>query len=151
MENNDCIKKTYCLYASEWHLTIMLLPFISKKLFEKDRIYMKFENSIEDKMKQLVDKLDFRNKDELNNIQWNIEINDEDYTQNERIYIVAGSNEYMEDMNKKINLFYKNKESNVEIINCFDIEKIDKKSELLRDESYINILTTKGETLISSQ
>ena len=151
MENNDCIEKTYCLYASEWHLTIMLLPFISKKLFEKDRIYMKFENSIEDKMKQLVDKLDFRNKDELNNIQWNIEINDEDYTQNERIYIVAGSNEYMEDMNKKINLFYKNKESNVEIINCFDIEKIEKKSELLRDESYINILTTKGETLISSQ
>ena len=151
MEKNDCIEKTYCLYASEWHLTIMLLPFISKKLYEKDRIYMKFENSIEDKIKQLTNKLEFKNKDEINDIHWNMEINDDEYTPNEKIYIVAGSNEYMEDMNKKINQYYKDKDGNVKIINCFDIETINENVELFNDKTYINRLTTKGESLISSQ
>ena len=151
MEVKNCIEKTYCLYASDWHLTVMLLPFISKKLYEKDRIYMKFENSIEDKVKQLTDRLKFKNKNEIDDIKWNMELNDEDYSMNEKIYIVAGTKEYMEDMNKKINLYYKNRDCNVKIINCFDICTGEENSDLLRNKTYRSVLTTKGESVISRQ
>lgn len=149
MEFNNCIEKTYCLYASDWHLTIMLLPFISKRLYEKDRIYMKFENSIEDKVKQLTSKLEFKNKDEINDIRWNIEIGEEDYSPNEKIYIVAGSDEYIEEMNSAINQYYRCKNCKVKIVNCFDICKCDKNNDLLVNNRYDNVLTTKGETIIS--
>ena len=151
MEDNNWIEKTYCLYASEWHLTIMLLPFISKKLCENDRIYMKFENSIEDKIKQLTRKLNLKNKDDIDDIRWNMEINDDEYSSNEKIYIVAGSNEYIENMNKRINQFYRSKDRNIKIINCFNIETVKMNHNFFDDKSYINKLTTQGETLISAQ
>ena len=128
----------------------MVLPFISKKLREKDRIFMKFESSIEDKRRQLTDKLDFKNKDEINNIRWNVEFNDDDSTPNEKIYIVAGSNKYMEEMNKRIHQYYKNRDTNVKIINCFDIQIMDEKHDFINEKLYVNKLTTKGEFLIGS-
>ena len=48
MKLNKCIEKVCCFYASDWHLTVMLLPYINKNIDEKNKIYMKFEHSIED-------------------------------------------------------------------------------------------------------
>ncbi len=151
MKIKKCIEKTYCLYASEWHLALMLLPFINEKLCDKDRIYMKFEKSIEDKIKQLTGKLELQKKDEINDLNWNMEINDDDYTPNEKIYIVAGSSKYMNDMNRIINQYYKDKDCKVKIINCFDICESDKNGDLSIDKTYDKVLTTKGEAIISSQ
>lgn len=148
MDSNKYIEKTYCLYASDWHLTIMLLPFISKKLYQKDKIFMKFENSIEDKMKILTAKLGFKNKDEINEIKWGMEINDEDESENEKIYVIAGSKKYMDDMNKKISSYYRNKETKVKIINCFDIMTNSETGESLSDKEYDSVLTTSGENII---
>ena len=151
MKFKNWIEKTYCLYASEWHLAIMLLPFISNKLCEKDKIYMKFENSIEDKFKQLTSKLKMKNKNEINDIKWNMEMSDDDYSPNEKIYIVAGSNEYIEDMNNKINQYYVGKDSNVRIVNCFDISVIEENTNFSISIEYNKVLTTKGESFISAQ
>ena len=149
MKIENCIERTYCLYASEWHLTVMLLPFISKKLYEKNRIYMKFENSIEDKMNKLTERLKIKNKDEIKDIKWNLELNDEDYSMNEKMYIVAGSDQYIEEMNQSIIEYYKNKDCKVKIINCFDICADKEKHNLIIDKNYVSTLTTRGESAIS--
>ena len=60
MKLNKCIEKVCCFYASDWHLTVMLLPYINKNIDEKNKIYMKFEHSIEDKMKILLGKLQIK-------------------------------------------------------------------------------------------
>lgn len=151
MKFENYIEKTYCLYASEWHLAIMLLPFISNKLCENDKIYMKFENSIEDKIKQLTSKLKIKNKNEINDINWNMEMNDDDFSTNEKIYIVAGSNEYIENMNNKINQYYMNRDVKVQIINCFDISVVEENNDFSIGRKYNKVLTTKGESFISSQ
>ena len=151
MKNKNCIERTYCLYASDWHLTVMLLPFISKKLNEKNRIYMKFENSIEDKFNKLTDRLKMKNKNEIKDIKWNLELNDEEYSINEKVYIVAGSNEYIDDMNKKIIKYYRNKECKVKIINCFNICTDKENNDFVIDKTYVSALTTKGESVISYQ
>ena len=149
MDFNKYIEKTYCLYASDWHLTIMLLPFISRKLQEKDRIFMKFENSIEEKMKQLTSKLGFKNKDEINDIRWGMEINDDDESDNEKLYIVAGSKEYMEEMNRKIAEYYNDKDTKVKVINCFNIVNDTDNCDAIGNGEYHSVLTTSGENVIS--
>lgn len=149
MDKNCNIEKTYCLYASDWHLTIMLLPFISKKLYEKDRVFMKFENSIEEKMKQLTNKLGFKNKDEINDIRWGMEINDDDESDNEKLYIVAGSKEYMEEMNRKIAEYYNDKDTKVKVINCFNIVNDTDNCDAIGNGEYHSVLTTSGENVIS--
>lgn len=150
MESKNRIEKTYCLYASDWHLAIMLLPFISNELNEKNRVYMKFEKNIKDKINKLTNKLKIRNKNEINNISWGIEINDEEYTDKEKIYIVSGDDEYMLDMNKKIELYYSERNDKVKIINCFDITSSEGKKCLDNIGDYTKVLTTKGEVSLLS-
>ena len=92
LKNN--IQKMCCFYASDWHLTVMLLPYINSKINENNQIYMKCENSIEEKMKMLLNKLDIKNKGNILNINWNGSAvqEDDDNTKN-KIYIVSGNNE----------------------------------------------------------
>ncbi|MBQ3407824.1 MAG: hypothetical protein IJH12_01290 [Clostridia bacterium] len=146
MESDNHIEKTYCLYASDWHLTIMLLPFINKNLDENSKIYMKFENSIEDKVRLLTNKMEIKNKDEIKEMKWNAEISDEDYSRNKKIYIVSGSNEYITEMNRKIEQYYGKRNDEVKIINCLDVLENRK---AIKKFKYNNILTTKGETAIN--
>jgi len=150
MENNNCIEKTYCLYASDWHLTIMLLPFISKKLQENEKIYMKFENSIEDLIKTLTNKLELKNKDEINDISWNMELNDEEYSNKERIYIISGSKEYIDENNKRIEQYYKDKEIKVKIVNCLLFSGKEDQIRAIENCKYNSLLNTKGESTIST-
>ena len=62
MKLNKYIQKSCCFYASDWHLTVMLLPYINNKVQENCSIYMKCENNIEEKMNILLNKLTLKNK-----------------------------------------------------------------------------------------
>ena len=48
MKLNKYMQKICCFYASDWHLTVMLLPYINNKIKENVSIYMRCENNIED-------------------------------------------------------------------------------------------------------
>ena len=50
MKLRKYIHKLCCFYASDWHLTVMLLPYINSKIEENSSIYMKCENDIEEKI-----------------------------------------------------------------------------------------------------
>ena len=70
MKLNKYIQKLCCFYASDWHLTVMLLPYINNKVEENCSIYMKCENNIEEKMNILLNKLTLKNKKNIMNINW---------------------------------------------------------------------------------
>ena len=148
LKNN--IQKMSCFYASDWHLTVMLLPYINSKINENNQIYMKCENSIEEKMKMLLNKLDIKNKGNILNINWNGSAvqEDDDNTKN-KIYIVSGNNEYIESTNKAINQFYETKESNVKIINCYEVAEDEDLNKIIKENGYTQLLNTKGESNIN--
>ena len=85
----------------------------------------------------------------IKDIKWSSELNDEDYSMNEKMYIVAGSDQYIEEMNQSIIEYYKNKDCKVKIINCFDICADKEKHNLIIDKNYVSTLTTRGESAIS--
>lgn len=69
-ELNKYIQKSCCFYASDWHLTVMLLLQDKYKAQENCGIYMKCENNIEEKQNILVNKLTLKIRKNIMNINW---------------------------------------------------------------------------------
>lgn len=145
MKLKKCIEKTYCMYASEWHLAVMLLPFISKNLKQQNKVYMEFEESIEDKINILLDKLEIQNKNEVKGIKWNNAVSDEEYCDNDRIYIISGNKEYIDKMNEKIEKYYADKDDKIRLINCYELSGNINQAGFIDESKYDKKLNTKGE------
>lgn len=152
MKLEEYIQKLCCFYASDWHLTVMLLPYINNKINENSSIYMKCENNIEEKMKILLNKLKIKNKEDIMNINWNNKRVEEDDDNNdkEKIYIVSGDENYIKENNKTIEQYYKNKNAKIKIINCYEITKEKNLNEIISKNGYTQFLNTKGENVINN-
>ena len=149
MKLNKYIQKLCCFYASDWHLTVMLLPYINNKIDKNSSIYMKCENSIEEKMIILLNKLDIKNKRNMMNINWNNQIQEDDDNKNEKIFIISGSEDYISNTNKTIEQYYNKKNIKVKIINCYEILEKNNLSEIIQKNGYTKILNTNGENKIA--
>lgn len=147
MKLNKYIQKLCCFYASDWHLTVMLLPYINKKIEENSSIYMKCENNIEEKMETLLSKLIIKNKELIKKINWN-ETVEEDDSDKEKIYIVSGTDEYIKAKNKLIEEYYINKNAQVKVINCYELTENQDFNNIIKRNGYTQILNTKGESEI---
>ena len=148
MKLNKCIEKVCCFYASDWHLTVMLLPFINKNIDEKNKIYMKFEHSIEDKMKILLGKLQIKNEKNIRNIDWNGNVGEEEVCENKKVFIISGSEEYIKEKNDLIEQYYCNSDDRVKIINCYNVSEEKNLNNIIQNNKYQNVLNTKGESKI---
>lgn len=148
MKLNKCIEKVCCFYASDWHLTVMLLPYINKNIDEKNKIYMKFEHSIEDKMKILLGKLQIKNEKNIRNIDWNGNVGEEEVCENKKVFIISGSEEYIKEKNDLIEQYYCNSDDRVKIINCYDVSEEKNLNNIIQNNKYQNVLNTKGESKI---
>ncbi|MBR2743865.1 MAG: hypothetical protein IKE01_01015 [Clostridia bacterium] len=144
MKFNKCIDKVCCFYASDWHLTVMLMPYINRNVKE-NKIYMEFENSIEDKFKTLLEKLDLKSKNEIKNIKWNYTVEEDEYCDKEKIFIVSGKENFINEKNKSIENFYKNKNEKIKIVNCYQINENEALSTIINRENYKKMLNTRGE------
>lgn len=148
MKLNKCIEKVCCFYASDWHLTVMLLPYINKNIDEKNKIYMKFEHSIEDKMKILLGKLQIKNEKNIRNIDWNGNVGEEEVCENKKVFIISGSEEYIKEKNDLIEQYYCNSDNRVKIINCYNVSEEKNLNNIIQNNKYQNVLNTKGESKI---
>ena len=106
----------------EFHLEMILLPFIKKHL-ENSIINIITENNLMDTLKVVIERvnLDNESKEKILNLGWNnhkLIINKKNKKQN--VVIINGSNKFIENINKKI------KELNIncsEIIDCYNVGK----------------------------
>lgn len=149
MKLNKYIQKLCCFYASDWHLTVMLLPYINSKVEENTSIYMRCENNIEDKMKILLDKLEIKNKRDILEINWNNQVAENNFEEGEKIYIVSGSNEFIENTNKIIENYHNQAGGSIKIINCYEINNSTNIRRIISENGYKQILNTRGENNIT--
>ncbi len=147
MKLNDNMQKLCCFYASDWHLTVMLLPYINKKLNENCKIYFKSEFNIDDKINILLNKLQLRNSDKIRNIN-NRNIVEEDDELTEKIFIFSGKDEFIKEKNNLVENFYRNKNCKVKIINCYEFKEENDIQDIIIKNNYTVKLNTKGETNI---
>ena len=151
MKLNKYIQKSCCFYASDWHLTVMLLPYINNKVQENCSIYMKCENNIEEKMNILLNKLTLKYKKNIMNINWGNLVAEDNIDDNEKIYIVSGSDKYIKNINNLIEQCYDKKNYNIKIINCYEVRDNEDLGKIISENGYTQILNTKGECDIKKQ
>ena len=154
------IKKLCNFYVSDLHLSVMLLPYISRQINEDVEITTIFEKLDKQNIETILDKLNVKNKNEILNINW-FNSNKDTYEKiedtieksingNKNITIIIGGNKkYISDNNKSIinYLKEKNTKSNIKIINCYDVEEVGNEMKSIVKE-YDGILNTSGESKI---
>lgn len=134
------IKNICNFYVSEYHLEIMLLPYISNKIDNKEKISVITEKDLRETINVVIDKinLEHNKKEMIKSIGWNNQ-NIENIHENSNI-ILIGSQEFINSVTFKI------KEKNIEnirIIACYDYNEVkDNMKEIV--VNYDGILNTLG-------
>ena len=137
------IKKYCCFYVSDFHLEMILLPYIKNNI-SKSKIIIFTQDNLKDSVKLLLERTNFNNEDKnkILNLNWSDNIKEEITKENvkESTVIINGDINYIEQMNKNI----KNLElDNIKIIDCYNISK--NNLELAKiQEKYDEILNTKS-------
>ena len=149
MLTEKVVTNKMCLFcASDFHLEMILLPYIKEKIDEyKFVIFTK--NDLEDTVNTLLEKVNINDeyKDKIRKINWKNE-NKLEYTRNlienkqKLNIIVNGDYNYIENINGKLKEFVN---SEIDIIDCYNIEDSNVDITKLKSE-YKNILNTKKVT-----
>lgn len=138
------IKKICNFYVSDYHLEIMLLPYISKKLENKESIVIITEKNLEDTIKIVIDRINLEQnkKQKIINLGWNNSKIDniiDNITENSNIILVGNTNF----INAKILELNENQVINLKIISCYDFNEVKDNIQDIVNE-YDGILNTQG-------
>lgn len=159
------LKRTCSFYISEFHLSTLLLPYITEKVRKNVQIETFIENSIEENIKKVIKGINIEEyiKKEIMKIDWNdfeltkyskivdrIKVEDRDIN-----IIVSGSKEYIENINIGINRLIENLNAkglrdkiNVTINNCYPVKEVLSVKEVL--DKHDLLLNTSGEVEIDT-
>ena len=135
---NDNIKKICNFYVSDWHLAVMLLPYINKEINKGTKITTVFQNNMKNNIETLVRKLNLKNEKEILQIDWNTKNNSilERYVKEnlssgeENLFIINGDREYVEKSNEKVIEYIgknKTKKNFIKIVDCYEVEQNEEK------------------------
>ncbi len=151
------IKKLCNFYVSDLHLSVMLLPYISKQINEDVEITTIFEKNEKQNIEVVLDKLNIKNKEKILDINW---LNSKNYTSEEinhiieetinkeknNIIIIGGNTKYINDTNNSIiNMLDTNENDfNLKIIDCYNVEEVGNDMRNIV-KKYDGVLNTAGE------
>ena len=136
------IEKLCCFYVSDFHLEMILLPYINKKIDEN--IIIKTEKELRDTVEILISKMNLskENKDKILNLGWNRK--EYKKIEDKSNVIIIGNKEYIDDINFQI----KEKNiKNVTVVDCYEFEDVKDKMENIID-NYSQHLNTTGLDII---
>ena len=108
-------------YVSEYHLEIMLLPYISKKIDNEENITIITEIDLESTLNVVIERinLDKDKKEKIKKIGWNIQ-NIENIIPNTNV-ILIGSKKFI---NEKVFELKERQVENLEIIACYNYNEV---------------------------
>lgn len=115
------VKNICNFYVSEYHLEIMLLPYISKKIDNEENITIITEIDLESTLNVVIERinLDKDKKEKIKKIGWNIQ-NIENIIPNTNV-ILIGSEKFI---NEKVFELKERQVENLEIIACYNYNEV---------------------------
>ena len=115
------VKNICNFYVSEYHLEIMLLPYISKKIDNEENITIITEIDLESTLNVVIERinLDKDKKEKIKKIGWNIQ-NIENIIPNTNV-ILIGSKKFI---NENVFELKERQVENLEIIACYNYNEV---------------------------
>lgn len=145
MITKECYIKKTCLFcASDYHLEMILLPYIKERM-DSSNIIIITENNLEESINVLLTKvnLDEKDKEKIKSLNWkktdDFKIEEINNMKDKNINIIInGSSNYIESINKKIKEVLRR---DIEIVDCIHV--LDSDIEIREiSKKYENILNT---------
>lgn len=114
---NKGLDKICSFYVSEFHLEMILVPYINEKLEKNERVIILTQKNLSKTIGILISKMNLNkeNKQKILKLNWNGE---EKIIENSNI-IIIGSQKYIEEKNKEIKEINK-----LSVVDCYDFEEI---------------------------
>ena len=115
---NKKIEKICSFYVSDYHLEMVLIPYINEKLSKNEEIEIISEKNLKETVNTLISKMNINeeNKKKILELIWDknekIELKDN--------MIVIGTKKYLEEINNDI----EEKTNNIKVVNCFNFEEV---------------------------
>lgn len=140
-------------YANEVHLGVTIIPFVANVIKENSKVCTILNTNINNEIENIVSKINIDNnlKREILNMNWKETKSNKikNYIENEikdnsQIYVIInGSKDEVEEKNKYVEeIKNKNKDKNINIVNCFQIDETKINEGFL--ENYHKILNSSG-------
>jgi len=131
---NEETEKNCCFYVSDYHLEMILIPYINKKIDED--VSISTEKKLRESVEILMSKINMNdeNKQKILNLGWDGE---EKIKDNSNV-IIIGSNKYIEDKNREMSSL-----NAISVLDCYNFEE---EKDNMKDivKLYKNTLNTLG-------
>ncbi|MBR6034244.1 MAG: hypothetical protein IKP28_05915 [Clostridia bacterium] len=154
MSLNENTKKLCGFCVSDWHFITMITPYINEKINNGEDVRIYTEKDMTNLIKTFLSKLTIKEETRQNliSLDWNKKAIDEEIEETKGKYItiiVNGTNQYISELNKRINeRFEKENDINITIINIFDVSQFKQNVyEIL--SKHDKVLNTSGEKEIA--
>lgn len=151
-QKQDTKEKICAFYASDYHFEMISLPYIDQNLEKEKEVIVLTENNLENTMKTLISKMNWKpeKKENVLKINWKNDdlnkfkkIKQDTQEQKDMIIFIKGKENYIKNINKNIEKWTKDNQ-NVKIIDCYDMEEIAENVDMVM-EQYKKVLSTTGE------
>ncbi len=140
------INKMCSFYVNEWHLTVMILPYINKEIQKEDEVKIISEENLELHIQSVLSRINIKTeiKEKIKQIDWketaDIKSKIKDIKENTNI-IIVGNKTYIENANKIIEQNIQNKK--ITIINCYEVMQFNSNMEQIL-KNHDKVLNTSG-------
>lgn len=121
-------EKICSFYASDYHLEMIMIPYINKKIEEQVNVRIITERKLAQTAKDVILKINLpeNKKNELLKLDWNnnsIENVRKNEKTKENVIFIIGNQNYIEEKNKELNKM-QNETQKLKIVNCYSIEDV---------------------------
>lgn len=155
MNKNQETKEKLCMfYASDYHFEMISLPYINKKIEEKENIIILTENNLENTIKTLLSNMNLKEekKKKIMEIGWENKdlekfrkIKSDAENNLNTVIFIKGTQNYIKNINTNIERWTKDSK-NIKIIDCYEYEEIGENINEIMGE-YVGTLSTVGEKI----
>lgn len=130
------IDKLCCFYVSDYHLEMILVPYINKKI--KENIVIKTEKNLKNTVEILISKMNLNkeSKEKILSLGWDGKVNKK--IEDRSNVIIIGNKNYIENINEQIQ---KNNIKEVTVIDCYNFEDIKNKMDKIKNNYRQNLNT----------
>ncbi len=150
MREYNEVKRVCGFYVSNIHFVTMILPYLNKQIGNKIKIDTFFEYDLSKNIETVLEKINLNEteKKEIKKINWknteesDIEKNIESNINNksELIILINGNENYMEEINEKIDKYLDDNNINkksITIINCYEVSESNNVKEIIDKHEYL--------------